>query len=222
MPPVSSPRFQPRSPLYAIADSGYVADADFPMVTRALVAGGAGIIQLRAKGRTEADVLRLGRLLLPICRDGAVPFIINDFPAVAAELGADGVHIGQDDGSLAATRDLVGPNALIGRSTHSLAQAVAAGQDGFDYIGFGPLFPTGTKPGRPAIGLSDIRAAVASVPCPVFAIGGINSVTLPSVLAAGAINVVIVSALLRAKDIRAATEEVVAMLHGAGLSNGEW
>ena len=209
--PAPPPRFHPHSRLYAIVDTGYIGDADVESTTRALIAGGAGVIQLRAKNRGEKVIHSLGARLLPICRDAGVPFIINDYPAIAAALGADGVHIGQDDGSLAATRAIVGPHAIIGRSTHSLAQAIEAGNEGFDYIGFGPLFPTGTKPGRPAIGLDDIAEATARVPCPVFCIGGINHDTLPDVLAAGARHIVIVSALLQATDIAATTREVVSL-----------
>jgi thiamine-phosphate pyrophosphorylase len=210
--PAAPTRFQPRSRLYAIVDTGYVADDAIDQTALSLIAGGAGVIQLRAKHRGQADVHALATRLLPICRDAGVPFIINDYPAIAADLGADGVHIGQDDGSLAAARAIVGPDAIIGRSTHSLDQAVQAGYEGFDYIGFGPLFPTGTKPGRPAIGLADIAAATARVPCPVFCIGGINHDTLPAVLAAGATHLVIVSALLQASDITSTTRAIVARL----------
>lgn len=211
MPP-ASPRFQPRSRLYAIVDTGYVSDAGAESATRALLDGGAGVVQLRAKNRDEQAVRDLGRRLLPLCRAAGVPFIVNDFPVIAAELGADGVHIGQDDGNHTATRAIVGPEAIIGRSTHSLDQAIQAGDEGFDYIGFGPLFPTGTKPGRPAIGLAHIAAAVARVPCPVFCIGGINPQSLPSVLAAGSTHVVMVSALLQAADITAATRAALVAL----------
>jgi thiamine-phosphate pyrophosphorylase len=186
--------------LYAIVDGGYVADQTMPAMARALIRGGAGLLQLRAKGRSRDDITRLARQLLPICRDAGVPFIINDHPLIAAETGADGVHIGQDDGTLEATRAIVGPESIIGRSTHSLEQAIAADSEGFDYLGFGPLFPTGTKPGRPAIGLDHIATASSQVRRPLYCIGGINDATLPAVLAAGARRVVVVSALLRAND----------------------
>lgn len=198
--------------LYAIVDGGYVADEAMPAMARALIRGGAGILQLRAKGRAPADITRLARQLLPICREAGVPFIINDHPHVAAEVGADGVHIGQDDGILEETRAIVGPDAIIGRSTHSLEQALAADAEGFDYLGFGPLFPTGTKPGRPAIGLGHIATAMREVRRPLYCIGGINDSTLPSVLAAGARRVVVVSALLLADDPENAARNIVERL----------
>jgi thiamine-phosphate pyrophosphorylase len=201
--------------LYAIVDGGYVADGDMPAMARALIRGGAGIVQLRAKGRAPADITSLARELLPICRDAGVPFIVNDHPHIAAEIGADGVHIGQDDGTLEETRAIVGPDAIIGRSTHSLAQALAADAEGFDYLGFGPLFPTGTKPGRPAIGLDHIATAMREVGRPLYCIGGINESTLADVLAAGARRVVVVSALLMANDPEGAARKVIGSLVAA-------
>lgn len=198
--------------LYGIVDGGYVADGAMPDMAGALIRGGAGILQLRAKGREPADIARLGRVILPICRAAGVPFIINDYPVIAAEIGADGVHIGQEDGTLAQTREVVGPDAIVGRSTHSLEQARAAEAEGFDYLGFGPLFPTGTKPGRPAIGLDAIAAAAREIRRPLYGIGGVNQSTLPAVLAAGARRVVVVSALLQADDPESATRQIVESL----------
>ena len=200
--------------LYAILDLGYVAEADAAAATAALLAGGADLLQLRAKSHDLATIRRVARKLLPLCRAAGVPFILNDHPALAAELGADGVHLGQDDGPLAAARLAMGPGKLIGRSTHSLAQARAALAEGFDYIGFGPLFPTPTKPGRPAIGLHDIAAMEREVGhrIPAFCIGGINRANLTAVLAAGARRVVIVSDLLQAPDVAAATRAARALI----------
>jgi len=207
--------------LYAILDLGYVAEQDAVESTRQLLAGGAGLLQLRAKGVGRDTVARVAALLLPICRESGVPFLLNDDPQLAAELGADGVHIGQDDGSLAEAKAFFESRIqnsksriLFGRSTHSLAQARAALVEGFDYIGFGPLFPTPTKQGRPGIGLSDIATMEAEVGCriPAFCIGGIKRGNLGEVLAAGARRVVIVSDLLTAENVEAATAEVVAKL----------
>ena len=203
--------------LYTILDLGYVSEADAVSVTASLLAGGADILQLRAKTYDLATIERVARKLLPLCRAACVPFILNDHPALAAELGADGVHLGQDDGSLAEARAFFqsafpAPHSpfLFGRSTHSLAQARAALAEGFDYIGFGPLFPTPTKAGRPAIGLQEIATMQRDVgeKIPAFCIGGITPETLPQVLAAGARRVVIVSALLQAPDIQAAASAV--------------
>ena len=201
--------------LYCILDLGYVPEENAEITTASLLAGGAHLLQLRAKGKDLATIERVARRLLPLCRAAGVPFILNDFPALAAALDADGVHIGQDDGPLAAAREIVGPGKLIGRSTHSLGQARAALAEGFDYIGFGPLFPTPTKAGRPAIGLHEIAAMEREVgsQIPAFCIGGITRQTLPQVLAAGARRVVIVSDLLKADHVQAATREVVGKIH---------
>jgi thiamine-phosphate pyrophosphorylase len=200
--------------LYAILDLGYTSEENAVSATTGLLDGGAGILQLRAKNHEIAFIRRVALALMPLCREAGVPFILNDHPALAAELGADGVHIGQDDGSLSSARALVGPGRIIGRSTHSLAQARTALADGFDYIGFGPLFPTPTKAGRPGIGLADIAAMEDEVGkhIPAFCIGGIKRSNLTEVLAAGARRVVIVSDLLTAPDISAATRETRAAL----------
>ena len=197
--------------LYGILDLGYVAELEAERVAAALLAGGVSLLQLRAKGKDLALIEDIARRVLPLCRAAKIPFILNDHPALAASVDADGLHLGQDDGSLAAARAVVGTTMMIGRSTHSLAQARAALAEGFDYIGFGPLFPTPTKAGRPAIGLTDIAAMEREVGShiPAFCIGGIHPGNLREVIAAGARRVVIVSALLKAPDIAAATRDVI-------------
>lgn len=196
--------------LYGIADMGYTAEHQLISVTEKLLAGGLGILQLRAKNHDPEHIARMGSRLAPLCREYGCLFIINDYPEIALGTGADGVHLGQDDGELAPVRAMLGANAIIGRSTHSPEQALDAFREQADYIGFGPLFPTGTKPGRPAIGLEDIAGVRRQLPeeFPVFCIGGINGNTLPSVLEAGASRVVIVSWLLTHPDI---TETVAAL-----------
>lgn len=202
--------------LYGILDLGYVRSENVETATAALLAGGVDFLQLRAKGHPPAEIEALARRLQPLCRAAGIPFIVNDHPAIAAAVEADGVHLGQDDGPLAPVRALLGPGKLVGRSTHSPDQARAALEEGFDYIGFGPLFPTPTKLGRPGIGLADLAAVQATVGSriPVFAIGGIRRAHLAEVLAAGARNIVIVSDLLTAPDIAAATRQAKRLLTG--------
>jgi thiamine-phosphate pyrophosphorylase len=189
--------------LYGIVDLGYVKPEAVVDMTRALVEGGVDILQLRAKRLSSQDVETLARQMLPITRDAGVPFVINDHPEVAAAVGADGVHAGQDDLAVVETRAIVGASCFVGKSTHSLAQARAAMAEGADYIGFGPLYATGTKPDYTPIGLRDIAEVHRFATVPVFCIGGINSRTLPQVVAAGARRIVIVSAFLLAPDVRA-------------------
>jgi len=202
--------------LYGILDMGYVDEQNATDVTRQLIAGGAGALQLRAKRWGRERIAAMAERVLPITRAAAVPLIINDYPEVAVEVGADGVHIGQDDGTIDEIRYLVGDEMLVGRSTHTPAQAEAALEDGFDYIGFGPVFPTPTKAGRPGIGMENIQKVYENVglEIPMFCIGGLKPDNLDAVIAAGARRVVGVSALLQADDIAAATRAVVAKLKG--------
>ena len=206
-----------RARLYGIVDLGYVEGERVAEVAGKLLAGGAGALQLRAKGRGAEEIGGWARELAPLCREAGVPFIVNDFPEIAVAAGADGVHLGQGDGSLAAAREVAGEGLLAGRSTHSPEQARGALAEGFDYIGFGPLFPTPTKEGRPEIGLEGIREVEAAVgqEIPVFCIGGVNPGNLAGVVQAGARRVVMVSALLQAPDIEKATREGLGMLEGS-------
>jgi len=200
--------------LYGIVDLGYTPSGEIEATTSDLIRGGADLIQLRAKGIDHAEILEMGRRIQPICRQAGVPFIVNDHADVAIELQADGLHIGQDDGSHDDTRRLIGMDMLLGRSTHSPEQARQALADGFDYIGFGPLFPTPTKQGRPGIGLEHVAIIQQEVgeQIPVFCIGGVKRGNLPEVLDAGAHRVVIVSDLLTAEDITVATLEAKKLL----------
>ena len=193
--------------LYGIVDFGYVAEGAMADCATKLLSGGADILQLRAKGIPLETVAAAAWKIIPHCKAAGVPFILNDHPDLAVELGADGVHIGQDDGAIYDVRSRIGADMIIGRSTHSLAQAKQALADGADYIGYGPLFPTPTKAGRPAIGLGDIAEMEREVGSgiPAFCIGGIKPDNLSEVLAAGARRCVVVSHLLLAADIVAET-----------------
>lgn len=190
----------PTCQLYGILDLGYVSIDDAPWMTEQLIRGGIDILQLRAKETSPLVIAELSAKLLPLAHAAKIPFLINDHPDVAALTAADGVHLGQDDGEIPSARDTIGIGRIVGRSTHSIEQAESAARDGADYIGFGPIHPTPTKPGRPAIGLDDIRALHEQVKIPIFCIGGIKRENLPEILAAGAKRVVIVSGILTAED----------------------
>lgn len=200
--------------LYGIVDLGYSDLTELVAVTRSLIEGGAGIIQLRAKNCAKENILIWAQELAPVCKEAGVPFIVNDFIDIAVAVDADGVHLGQDDGPLSAARESLAEGKLVGRSTHSPEQARAALAEGADYIGFGPLFPTPTKVGRPGIGIENVAQIQQEVgsQIPVFCIGGIKRENLPEVLGAGAQRIVIVSDLLLAPDIAGATREVVSQL----------
>jgi thiamine-phosphate pyrophosphorylase len=194
--------------LYGIVDLGYVRPEKVLAMTADLLAGGVDILQLRAKKYSAAEVETLALQILPLSRGAGVPLIINDFPEVAAKVGADGVHVGQDDLSIAQVRAIVGDSCIVGKSTHSLAQARAAIDEAIDYIGFGPLYATGTKPDYIPVGLQDIRAVHALATKPVFCIGGVNQERLPEILAAGAHRVVVVSAFLCAPNVPASVTQL--------------
>ena len=190
--------------LYGIADMGYVSSCELVAMTRSLCEGGVDLLQLRAKGHQPDEIALFARSMLPVTRDFGVPLIINDHAEVAAEVGSEGVHVGQDDEAVARARALVGEGVVVGKSTHSLEKAAAAAEEGADYIGFGPLYATGTKPDYTPIGLTDIAEAHKRVRVPIFCIGGVNASRLDEVLKAGARRVVVVSAFLQAPDVAAA------------------
>ena len=187
--------------LYGILDLGYVTEAQAEEVTARMLDGGVGILQLRAKNWTEDRIAKLGEKIQPLCERAGVPFILNDFPHLVSVVGAAGAHVGQDDLSVAEARRLAGAGSLIGKSTHSLAQAEASMDEAPDYIGFGPLFATATKPDYAPIGIADIAEVHRRVKLPIFCIGGIKLENLPQIIEAGAKRVVIVSAVLQATDI---------------------
>jgi thiamine-phosphate pyrophosphorylase len=139
--------------------------------------------------------------------------IINDHAEIARNLGAAAVHLGQDDISIADARAIVGAECAVGKSTHSLDQAIRAFYEGADYIGFGPIFATPTKPDYPPIGLAEIEKVHEAVRIPIFCIGGIKLDNLPKVIEAGARRVVIVSGLLQASDIAAYARAVKQLLN---------
>ncbi len=200
--------------LYGIVDLGYVIARDLIRVTAEMLEGGIDVIQLRAKGHAEQEVENWAEMLLPVCREAQVPMLINDFPRIASRIGADGVHLGQDDGETHVVREQVGAEMLIGRSTHSREQADAAAADaGIDYIGFGPIFATPTKPGRPAIGMTEIAEVNVKHPdLPIFCIGGIKLENLASLVEFGAKRVVIVSGILQSGDIAAYVRSARALM----------
>ena len=197
--------------LYGIVDIGYVEAAKSADVVRAMIDGGVDIIQLRAKGSTLESLNSLAAQLHRITSVAGIPFIVNDFATVASASDAEGVHVGQDDAFISSVRAF-GREFIVGKSTHSVAQAVAAQNESADYIGFGPLFATPTKPDYAAIGLDSIREVHEKVTVPIFCIGGVNLETLEQVIAAGARRVVIVSALLQAHDVADYARRAKAML----------
>jgi len=199
-----------RSRLYGILDLGYVEIDRAPRIAEALIEGGVDLLQLRAKNHSTTEIEKLAAELHSVTAQRNVPLIINDHPEIARNVEAEGVHLGQDDLAISEARKIVGPQCAVGRSTHSVDQAIRAFYEGADYIGFGPIFATPTKPDYAPIGPAEIEKVQDAVRIPIFCIGGIKLDNLPKVIEAGARRVVIVSGLLQAKNIaayaRAATE----------------
>ncbi|MFI5288551.1 MAG: thiamine phosphate synthase [Polyangia bacterium] len=178
-------------------------------LARALLDGGARVLQLRMKGGSAAAMLAVLDELRPLCRRREATLIVNDRLDVALAGGADGVHLGQDDLPLAAARRLAPSPFLIGISTHDPAQARAASEGGADYLGFGPCFPTTTKENPdPVVGLARLKE-VCRLPLPIVAIGGITCERAAEVASAGAQAAAIISAVNQARDVTAAAREVM-------------
>ena len=187
--------------LYGIIDLGYVEESDVTHVAEQMVEGCVDMIQLRGKGKSLDELTGYAARLHEITARSSTPLIVNDHAEIARRVPVEGVHVGQDDVLIEVARRKVGRAVLIGKSTHSLEQALAAQREGADYIGFGPIFATPTKPDYAPIGLTNIRRVYAEINLPIFCIGGINIDNLQSVIDAGAKRVVMVSALLKAHSI---------------------
>lgn len=193
-------------------DTAYLHGRAPEWVAEQLCKGGSDIIQLRAKNSPGEEIRRMARAILPVTRAAGVRLVINDHCEIAAEVGAEFCHLGQEDffdaGHTQISQLKTGNAKLgIGLSTHAPAQAERALAAGPDYIAIGPVYTTGTKPTAKPVTLEYVRWAAANVKIPWFAIGGINLETLDEVLAAGARRICVVSAILNAPDIAQACRE---------------
>ena len=178
---------------------------------KAAVAGGARLLQYRNKGAPLSLRLEQARTLVPICRHSGVPLIVNDHPDVALEVGADGVHLGRDDGDVAAARIRL-PGKLLGVSCYDeIARAISAERDGADYVAFGRFFPSVTKPGYIKASLDLVAEAKRCVHVPIVAIGGITLEHTPSLIAAGVDAVAVISALFASADVRESARAFAAL-----------
>jgi len=191
--------------LYGFIDTAYLEGRDPGEVARQLIDGGVDLLQVRVKQGSHAARVGVGLKVVEAAAPHQVPVIVNDDIDAAFETGADGVHLGQEDwahlgGSEERTARLANMR-IVGLSTHSLEQALAAERDGADYIGVGPVFPTATKPDAQPVGIELVRKVAGAVKTPFFAIGGITLDNLRPVLQAGATRVAVVSALLKAPDM---------------------
>lgn len=194
--------------LYAVTDRAWVGAQTLPQQVEAALKGGATCVQLREKHLDDAAIRAEALEISALCKQYRVPFILNDNVALAAECGADGVHLGQEDMDPAQARRILGPDAIIGVSAHSVAEAKAAVAAGADYLGCGAMFATTTKTDTTTLPKETLRAICEAVPVPVVAIGGIHKENLLSLADCGEAGVALVSAIFAAKDIEAECREL--------------
>lgn len=204
--------------LYLVTDEALSAGRSSLEVVEAAVSGGADLIQYRDKTATAREYYERGQALLALCRRLGVPLLFNDHADIAALLGADGIHLGQDDLPVQEARRLLGPDATLGVSTHDLDEVQAAIAGGADYLNIGPVFPTNTKDlplAKVGIGLDLVAEVVRMSPIPVTTMGGIGLANVEAVIEAGADRVAVVTALTKAPDIAAAARVLKERIRGA-------
>jgi thiamine-phosphate pyrophosphorylase len=186
--------------------------ADF---VAACIGGGVDIVQLREKQLDARPLVARALLVRDVCAGLGVPFILNDRPDLALEVGADGVHVGQDDAPVGLARRILGPGAIIGLSTHDPADLAGAKGEDVAYISAGPVETTPTKPGRPGTGLEYLRLATATASAPVFVTGGVTPDKIADLARAGARHFVVVRYLTEAGDPGAAARALRAAIDEA-------
>lgn len=201
--------------LYPIVDAGLLGERRIGEVVAALVRGGARILQLRAKAVSDRRLVELAREAVAATREGGALLLVNDRPDVVRMVGADGVHLGQDDLSPGDARTVLGPQAIVGISTHNAEQLRRTRSQPVDYVAVGPVFPTSTKANPdPVVGLDLVREARGLVAQPLIAIGGIRPDNAREVVQAGADGLAVVSALLGSRDLGASAQRFCHAMRG--------
>lgn len=196
----------------------YLCTADRPdleIFLAACINGGVDIVQLRDKVLEARPLLARAAVARDVCHRFGVPFVLNDRPDLALAVGADGVHVGQDDAPPTLARRIVGDDAIVGYSTHEPMQLDATDDEPIDYISAGPVEPTPTKPGRPGTGLDYLRYATERSKHPFFVTGGVTPSTLPAMLGAGARRFVVVRYLTESAVPEASAERLRAVIDAA-------
>jgi thiamine-phosphate pyrophosphorylase len=201
--------------LYVIIDAQAAGGRDLSTIAQQAIRGGADVIQLRAKHYSPNALVPLARALHTVTQQSAIPLIINDYPEVAATIGAEGVHVGQADLSIAEVRAHIPYRCLVGKSTHSLEQAMAAQAEGADYIGVGPVYATPTKPDYGNVGVGLVYRVSQHIKIPFVCIGGIDATRVTEVAAAGAQCIAVVRAVCAAPDPQAAAHTLKALLRNS-------
>lgn len=200
--------------VYAVTDRAWLNRRTLAECVQQAVDGGATFVQLREKDASRDEIIRLANELLPICRKAGVPFVIDDEVEIALEVGADGVHVGQDDMACERARAMLGPEAIVGVSAQTVEQALTAQAAGADYLGVGALIPTPTKPDAVDVTFDELRAICDAVDIPVVGIGGLNARTVAQLKGSHVDGAAVVSAIFAAEDCKAAARELHALMEG--------
>lgn len=201
--------------LYAVTDRSWLKPGEtLAEVVETLLKAGVTCVQLREKEAEDALILQEARELKALCHRYGVPFLVNDRPDLAQAVGADGVHVGQEDTGLTEARNLLGPNALLGGSAHTVEEALAAQAAGADYLGCGAVFGSGTKHNVSQMPLETLTAICQAVDIPVVAIGGVSLDSLPLLAGTGIAGVAVISGLFAAEDKTEAAQAFLRQLEG--------
>ncbi|MBN1282637.1 MAG: thiamine phosphate synthase [Proteobacteria bacterium] len=201
--------------LYAIADSSSRPAASLPALARSFLEGGCGIVQLRMKDAGTRMMKAVAVEIMKLKAEYDFTFIVNDHVDLALEIGADGVHVGENDEPVESIKRRA-PDLTVGYSSHSKDEAIAAAAAGADYMAFGAIYPTATKgPGHPVQGTGRLRELVQSAGAPVVAIGGIGRANVDDVLSTGVASVAMIGALANAADVAAETRWFVRKIRAA-------
>lgn len=199
--------------LYAVTDNAWLGERTLGQCVAEALAGGATFVQLRDKGADSTTLEAEALELLALCREAGVPFVVNDDVECALAVGADGVHVGQDDMACERARALLGSGAIVGVSCQTVEQAQAAEAAGADYLGVGGVRGTATKPEAGVLTPDEFRAIADAVSIPIVAIGGVNADTIPLLADLDVDGAAVVSAIFAAENITAATAELLNLVH---------
>lgn len=206
---------KPDLSLYLIADIEAGYKYPFLKVIEEAILGGVTIVQLRVKNKTKAEFLQSARAMRSLTKSYRIPFIINDDIEVTLAVDADGVHLGQSDIKITEARKILGPNAIIGVSTHNIEEALEAEKKGANYAGVGTVFPTTSKTDiRGIIGVAGLTEVRNKVKLPLVGIGGINLSNVASVVEAGIDGVAVISAIMSSNDPKKTAKEFKAIIDG--------
>ena len=195
--------------LYAVTDRAWVGTKSLYEQVKEALENGVTCVQLREKELDESDFLKEAKQISTLCKEYKVPFIVNDNVNIAIACKADGIHIGQEDMELTNVRKLVGEDMIIGVSAHTVEEAIKAQEGGADYIGIGAVFATSTKTDVDVLSFETLRSICEAVDIPTVAIGGIKKDNICKLKGSGIDGVAVVSAIFAAKDVAAATKELL-------------